>query len=99
MTVKAVLTTLLILVFLCLVFTGALLYFGKTGVVWGIPRHALREFHFYVAVSMCVLIPVHLIFNFRLYIAELKSLWRGKRNAERKKAVQDIGKTDERDDS
>ena len=75
--VKAVLSTLLILLFLCLVFTGALLYFGKTGVVLGISRHTLREIHFFAAVSMCVLIPVHLISNFRLYTAGLKALRRG----------------------
>ena len=74
MVIKAVLTTLLILVFLCLVFTGALLYFGKTGVVLGISRYALREIHFIAAVSICVLIPAHLFFNFQLYRAEMKAL-------------------------
>jgi len=71
---KAVLSTLLIVLFLLLAFTGALLYFGKTGVVWGFSRHILREAHFWVAISMCVLIPVHLILNFRLFKSELKAL-------------------------
>ena len=74
LSIKAVLSTLLILVFLCLAFTGALLYFGKTGVVLGISRYMLREIHFWVAVTMCALIPVHLILNLRIFRAELRSL-------------------------
>jgi len=70
--IKAVLSTLLILIFLFLAFTGALLYFGKTGVVWGFSRHLLREIHFWAAVSMCALVPVHLILNLGLYLSELK---------------------------
>jgi len=69
--IKAVLSTLLIISFLCLVCTGLLMYLGKTGVVWGIPRYILRETHFYVAAAMCALIPVHFILNFRVYKSEL----------------------------
>jgi len=79
LSVKAVLSTLLILVFLCLAFTGALLYFGRTGMVLGFSRHMLRETHFWVAASMCVLIPVHLILNLRIYRAEVRALRGGKR--------------------
>jgi hypothetical protein len=42
--------------------------------VWGISRHLLREMHFWTAVSMCVLIPVHLLLNLRIYRAELRAL-------------------------
>ena len=76
---KAILSSLLILVYLLLAFTGALLYFGKTGVVLGIPRYILRETHFWVAIAMCVLIPVHLFLNLRVYLAELRALRGGKR--------------------
>ena len=72
--IKAIISSLLILIFLFLVFTGALMYFGKTGVVWGVSRYNLRAVHFWVAVSMCILIPVHFIVNFRLYRSELKAL-------------------------
>ena len=71
---KVVLSTLLILLFLFLAFTGALLYFGKTGMVLGFARSALREAHFVAAASMFVLIPVHFLVNFRLYKAELKAV-------------------------
>jgi len=84
LSVKAILSTLLILVFLCLVFTGALLYFGRTGLVLGISRHMLRETHFWVAASTCLLIPVHLMLNLRIFRAELRALKRkfGIRNSE-----------------
>ena len=71
---KAVISTILALLFLLLAATGALLYFGKTGVVWGFTRQGLRGTHFWAAVSMCVLIVVHLTLNFRVYLAELRAL-------------------------
>ena len=71
---KAVLSTILALLFLLLAATGVLLYFGKTGVIWGFSRQSLREIHFWAAASMCVFIPVHLILNCRLYLAELRVL-------------------------
>ena len=73
---KAILSTLLILGFLLLALTGALLYFGKTGVVLGISRHELRAIHFWTAVSVCVLAAVHLCLNCRVYLSELRSLRR-----------------------
>jgi len=80
---KAILSTLLILIVLFLALSGALLYFGKTGMVWGISRQALREFHFCVAIAMCLLAAVHLVLNFRLYTTGLKALARrGKRSEE-----------------
>jgi len=76
---KAILSTLLILLLLLLAFTGALLYFGKTGLVLGIPRNSLREVHFYTAILMCVFAAVHLILNCRLYLAGLKTLLKKRR--------------------
>ena len=77
--VKAIISTLLILCLLYLAVTGALMYFGKTGVVWGVSRNTLRGSHFWVAISICALVVVHLILNFRVYLAELRGL-RGKRS-------------------
>ena len=71
---KAILSVLLLLLFGYLAFSGALLYFGKTGMVMGIPRITLRETHSWAALFACVLIPVHLFFNRRLFLSELKSL-------------------------
>ena len=71
---KAILSSLLILLFLFLAFTGALLFFGKTGLVWGIPRSTLRSIHFVAAITTCVLIIVHLVINRRQYFSELRAL-------------------------
>ena len=75
--VRAILSTVLILALAALVFTGALLYFGKTGVVWGISRSALRSAHFAAAVAMCLFAAVHLFLNRRAYLAELRALSKG----------------------
>ena len=70
---RAVISTLLLLAFILLVFSGALLYFAKTGVVWGVPRYVLRSLHICAAAAMCVCAPVHLIINRRQYLAELRA--------------------------
>ena len=75
--IKAILSVLLVLIFVLLAFTGALLHYGKTGIVWGISRHILREVHFWVAISMCVLIPVHFVLNYRVLRAELRAIAKG----------------------
>jgi len=76
---KAIVSSLLILCLLYLALTGALMYFGKTGLVWGVPRSALRGSHFWVAISTCALACIHLIMNFQVYFAELRSMIRAKR--------------------
>ena len=63
---------MLILCLLHLAATGALLYFGKTGVVLGISRNALRGSHFWVAFSTVILAAAHLVMNFRVYLTELR---------------------------
>jgi len=76
LSVKAILSTLLMIVFLIIVFTGALLYFGRTGVVLGFSRHLLREAHFWAAVSMCALEAAHFFLHFRIYRVELRAFRR-----------------------
>ena len=71
---KAILSSLLILVFLFLAFSGALLYFNKTGMVLGMPRGSLRDAHTVAAACTCVLIIAHVILNRRVYRRELESL-------------------------
>ena len=73
--VKAVISSLLLLLFLFLAISGAMLYFGKTGVVLGFARHTLREIHAIVALLMCLLIVVHFILNIRIYTSGLKALF------------------------
>ena len=79
--IKAILSVILVLIFGLLVFTGALLYFGKTGIVWGISRHILREVHFWVAISMCILIPIHFVLNFRILRAEFRMISKDRQKA------------------
>jgi len=74
---KVVVSSLLLLLLLFLATSGALLYFGKTGVVMGFPRNDIRNTHTWAAVLMCVLGLAHLVLNRRQYFSELKSL--GKR--------------------
>jgi len=76
LSVKAIVSSLLLLAFLFLAASGAMLYFGKTGVVMGFARGSLRNAHAWVAASMCVLVLIHLFLNNRSYIKELKSLFR-----------------------
>ena len=76
--IKAVVSSLLLLVILFLAVSGAALYFGKTGVVLGFARSGIRNAHTCAAVLMCVLVILHLILNRRIYFKELKSLFRRK---------------------
>jgi len=74
LSVKAVISSLLLLAFLFLAASGAMLYFGKTGVVLGFARGAIRNAHTSAAVVMCVLVVLHLIMNRSLYMREIKAL-------------------------
>ena len=80
---KAIVASLLLLLLLFLSVSGAMLYFGKTGVILGIARSAIRAAHFKMAVSMCVLTALHLLLNRRLYMSGLKSLLKGEGKAEK----------------
>jgi len=73
--IKAIVSSLLLLIFLFLAISGAMLYFGKTGVVMGFTRSGLRSAHTCAAIAMCLLVLVHLFINRRLYFNELKSLF------------------------
>ena len=80
---KAIISTLLILCLLYLAVTGALMYFGKTGVVMGIARNTLRGSHFWVAFTTVILSIVHLALNFRVFIAEGRAALSGQKPAGR----------------
>ena len=76
--IKAILSTLLLLFFLILATTGAMLYFGKTGLVLGFARNTLRVVHALIALLMCLLIAAHLFLNRRAYLKEMKASVRNK---------------------
>ena len=71
---KAVISGLLLIVFLILTLSGALLHIGKTGMIWGIARHALRDAHALAAVLMLLLLVAHLFLNRRVFLKEWKAL-------------------------
>jgi len=73
--VKAIISSLLLLTLLFLAVSGAMLYFGKTGMIMGITRNALRNAHTWGAALMCILCFIHLVLNRRLYFNELKSFF------------------------
>jgi len=73
---KAIVSSLMLLLFLFLAISGAILYFGKTGVIMGLSRSALRNAHTCAAILMCILVLIHLILNRRLYFSELKSIFK-----------------------
>jgi hypothetical protein len=73
-TLKAILSSLLLLLFLFLALSGALLYFGKTGMILGLARYAWRNTHVLAALLICIAMPAHLFLNRRLYFKELQAL-------------------------
>ena len=72
--IRAILSTLLIIIFLILATTGTVLYFGKTGMILGFSRQFLRNVHFCAAIIISALVLAHFILNFRLYTAEFRKL-------------------------
>ena len=71
--IRAAVSCLLMLLFVYLATSGALLYFGKTGVVMGMARSTLRETHGGAALLMCALVIVHVCLNRRLLRGEWKA--------------------------
>jgi len=86
---KAILSSLLLLIFLFLAVSGAALYFNKTGIALGIARASLRQAHFIAAASLCLLIIVHIIINFKQYLAELRALGRSRNSGDAEKSGRD----------
>ena len=73
---KAVISTILLLIVLFLALTGAILYFGKTGVILGVSRHVLRNAHTLIGAVLCLFAAIHLGINMRVYRKELLSLFK-----------------------
>jgi len=73
---KAIISTLLLLIVIFLALTGAMLYFGKTGVILGFSRHVLRNAHTLIGTVLCLFAAVHLGINMRMYRKELFALFK-----------------------
>ena len=75
--VKALISCVLILLLLIISISGAMLLFGKTGLIWGLSRAFLLHFHARCALLFLVLALCHLVLNFRSLALGLKSLFKG----------------------
>ena len=72
--VKAILSSLLLLMMLYLGFSGCAMYFGRTGLILGITRHTLRQTHIIVGFVICILALIHFCLNMSLFTAEWRTL-------------------------
>ena len=77
---RAILSSLLIIVFVVVAFTGIGLYFAPADPVgwsfFGLKKMQLEKLHTVSGFVMIGLIIVHLSLNFKMFIGELKSLKR-----------------------
>ena len=72
---KAILSILLLTVFLLICASGTMLYFGKTGLILGISRAFLLRSHALLALLMLILACCHLFLNWRVLKMELRKLF------------------------
>ena len=73
---KAFISCLLIAILILVSVSGAMLYFGKTGLVLGISRAFLRNFHAGCAVLFVLLAVCHLTLNLKSLLAGLSSTFK-----------------------
>jgi cytochrome b subunit of formate dehydrogenase len=71
--IKAVLSALLVICFILVMVTGLMTYFGKTGLILGIPRGYIHSVHTWSGFVMGAAVILHFILNVRIFKGE----WRG----------------------
>ena len=67
--IRGIIYTLLIIVFIVVVATGI-------GLFIGVKKARLENLHTLSGFAMAILVGVHLLINYKLYINEVKSLFR-----------------------
>ena len=72
---KAILSSLLILIFLLLFTSGVMLHIGRTGLILGFSRSFLTHFHAWLSLLLLLLIGCHVVLNWRIFRMELKKLF------------------------
>jgi len=75
MRIKALISSMLILLLLAVSVSGAILYFGKTGVVLGFTRAFLLRFHAWCGLLFLAFGACHLALNFKLLTQEIRRLY------------------------
>ena len=76
MRLKAILSILLLTVFLLLCASGTMLYFGKAGLILGVSRAFILRSHALLALLMFIFACCHLFFNRRMFRMELRKLFK-----------------------
>jgi len=71
------LSGLMLLVLLLVSVSGAMLFYGRTGVVLGVSRASLLHFHFRCALLFIVLALCHFSLNFKQFAFGLKKFFKG----------------------
>lgn len=79
---RAIVSTVLLICFILVAATSAILYFNKSGIWMGIMRFTINEVHTWSGIVMMAAIIYHFILNWTMYKTELKAL---KKNEESKK--------------
>jgi cytochrome b subunit of formate dehydrogenase len=74
LSLKAFLSSLLLVFLVFLGVSGMMLYYGKTGLILGFARHGVRQAHFYAGAMLCLLALLHVYLNRRFYAGELRAL-------------------------
>ena len=85
MKIRAIVSTLLIIIFLIVSLTGIGLYLSPNGKIaretgwnlFGFSKFKLENLHTVMGFAMVALILIHLGLNYKLYFAEVGSLLRG----------------------
>ena len=78
MRIKAMASIALFLFLLVISVSGAMLYFGKTGLILGVSRALLLNIHARCSLLFAALVILHLALNFSLLKEELKKLFKAK---------------------
>ena len=77
---RAVISTVLLICFVLVAATSAILYFNKTGMWLGIQRIVLTDIHYISGLIMLIFILVHLVINWAMYLKELKTIKKNKKD-------------------
>ena len=86
--IKAVLSSILIVLFLIVGITGIVLYFGPSGSAardwsfFGFDRPSLRFLHNYCGIAMVCLKVLHISLNLKVFWCEVKALFKIQKKCE-----------------
>ncbi len=84
MKIRAILSSLLLIVFIIVVFTGIGLYFSPSGriaaeISWnflGFSKWRLENLHTLSGFIMSGLVIIHLLINYKMFLGEIKTLFK-----------------------